>query len=175
MLLVAPIVAAPAGHAEVVYLPPHEKAFHTDGGPTLVVGHRDEQIDKVPPLNASGTVRELFVSGVAYSSVDSGGGELEVGYHVGCAVELTGSSGRGSVTSGPGGFSVGVVPGQVADVELIKKKIESGVPGQVVYHDVHLVINGCIGPAVIRQYTQIQAKSNDIDEYGVVYGDPLWI
>ncbi|MGI5216850.1 MspA family porin [Nocardia sp. CA-290969] len=175
-LIVAPIVAAPAGNAEVVYLPPHEKTFHSEGGPTFVVGHRNETINKVLPLNASGTVREVFLSGEAYSSVDwGGGGDLRVGYHVGCAVELNNASAHGSATSTSGSISVGIGPGQVADVELMKKKIVSDVPGRLIYHDVHLVVNGCIGPAVIRQYAEIQMKSDKVDEVGVVYGDPLWI
>lgn len=175
-VLISLVSTAPGVHAEVVYMAPHEKIFAAEGGPAFVVGHSGETVNKVPPLNASGTVREVFVSGTAYSSVgEGGGGELHVGYHVGCAVELTGASGGAGVTYDSPGYSIGIAPGEVADVPLVDKDIVPGVPGRVVYHDVHLVINGCIGPAVIRQYTEIQMKSDAVDERGVVYGDPLWI
>ncbi|WP_328387274.1 MspA family porin [Nocardia sp. NBC_00416] len=170
------IVVAPSANAEIVYMAPHEKTFQSADGPTFVVGNTGETVNKVPPLNASGTVREVFLSGTAYSSVDAGsGGELQVGYHVGCAVELTGGSGGAGVTAESPGYTVGIEPGEVIDVPLVDKEIVPGVPGRVVYHDVHLVVNGCIGPAVIRQYTEIQMKSDAVDERGVVYGDPLWI
>ncbi|MEU4314356.1 MspA family porin [Nocardia sp. NPDC024068] len=172
----ASLAAAPAGNAEVVSLPPHEKTFQSVDGPVFVVGHRDELVDKVPPLNLAGTVREVFLSGVAYSSVDSGaGGELHVGYHVGCWAEFTGASAGTGTTQESLGLEVSVLPGQVVDVPLVEKTIVPGVPGRVAYHDVHLVINGCIGPAVVRQYAEIQMKSDAVDERGVVYGDPLWI
>ncbi|MGW0180296.1 MspA family porin [Nocardia sp. NPDC003345] len=172
----ASLAAAPAGHAEVVSLAPHEKTFQSAGGPVFVVGSRDELVNKVPPLNLSGAVREVFLSGVAYSSVDSGaGGELEVGYHVGCWAEFTGANLGTGTTQESLGLDVSVLPGQVVEAPLVEKTIVPGVPGRIVYHDVHLVINGCIGPAVVRQYARIQMKSDAVDEQGVVYGDPLWI
>lgn len=176
LAVVASVATAPAGNAEVVSLPPHEKSFQSADGPVFVVGSRDELVNKVPPLNLAGTVREVFLSGVAYSAVDTGeGGELHVGYHVGCWAEFTGANAGTGTTQESLGLDVSVLPGQVVDVPLVEKTIVPGVPGRVSYHDVHLVINGCIGPAVVRQYAEIQMKSDAVDERGVVYGDPLWI
>lgn len=178
--------AAPVS-AEVVPMAPHEKTFTSPDGPTFVLGHQDELIDKVPPLNASGAVREVFISESAYTRSDSAsGGTLMVGYHVGCAVELSGASVGESPTAyiNPSQFgqtdlgptvSVNVAPGSVKDVPLIKKDAVKGVPARVNLRDVHLVINGCIGPAVVRQYAVMQLHTDELDDMGVVYGDPLWI
>lgn len=168
-------------------MPPHEKTFASPGGPTFVVGSEGESIDKVPPLNASGTVREVFISGSSYTRSDApSGGTLAVGYHVGCAVELQG----GAVGVGPNAYlnpglldqedlgptvSVNVGPGSVSDVPLLTKEVVSGVPARIMMRDVHLVVNGCIGPAVVRQYTLMQLHTDSLDDIGVVYGDPLWI
>ncbi|WP_084513470.1 MspA family porin [Nocardia mikamii] len=51
----------------------------------------------------------------------------------------------------------------------------SGVPARIVMRDIHLVVNGCIGRAVVRQYTLMQLHTDSLDDVGVVYGDPLWI
>lgn len=166
---------------------PHEKTFTSPGGPTFVVGSQDELINKVPPLNASGGVREVFVSGSAYTRSDApSGGTLMVGYHVGCAVELQG----GGAGLGPTAYlnpgmlsqedlgptvSVNVAPGSVSDVPLLKKDAVSGVPARINMRDIHLVVNGCIGPAVVRQYALMQLHTDSLDDVGVVYGDPLWI
>ncbi|MEU6560476.1 MspA family porin [Nocardia nova] len=168
-------------------MPPHEKTFTSPGGPTFVVGSQDESINKVPPLNVSGTVREVFVSGSSYTRSDApSGGTLMVGYHVGCAVELQG----GAVGLGPTAYldpgmysqedlgpsvQVNVAPGSVSDVPLLKKEAVTGVPARITMRDIHLVVNGCIGPAVVRQYTLMQLHTDSLDDVGVVYGDPLWI
>lgn len=173
---------APPAVAEVVNMAPHELTFESPDGPTFVVGSSGESIDKVPPLNAAGTVREVYISGSSYTSSPASG-TLSVGYHVGCAVDLQGiNAGIGpdlDETPDPTDLglnaSVSVRPGSIADVQLAKKDVVPGANARINMRDIHLVINGCIGPAVIRQYTMMQVYTDQVSDMGVVYGDPLWI
>ncbi|MFC8525774.1 MspA family porin [Nocardia sp. NPDC057227] len=173
---------APPALAEVVNLAPHELTFESPDGPTFVVGSSDESIDKVPPLNAAGTVREVYISGSSYTRSPAAG-TLAVGYHVGCAVDLQGiNAGIGPDDDGDPDWtdigltaSVSVRPGTIAEVPLAKKDVVAGASARINMRDVHLVINGCIGPAVIRQYTTMQVYTDQISDMGAVYGDPLWI
>ncbi|MEV0358065.1 MspA family porin [Nocardia sp. NPDC050697] len=176
------IAFAPAATAEVVNLAPHELTFESPDGPTFVVGSTGESIDKVPPLNAAGTVREVYISGSSYTQSPASG-SLSVGYHVGCAVDLQGlgfgigpdDDGNPDITDLGFNASVSVTPGKVAEVQLAKKDVVPGASARINMRDIHLVINGCVGPAVIRQYTLMQVYTDQISDMGVVYGDPLWI
>lgn len=173
---------APAAAAEVVNLAPHELTFESPDGPTFVVGSTGESIDKVPPLNAAGTVREVFLSGSSYTRSPVAG-TLSVGYHVGCAVDLQGMNfgigpdydGTPDPTDLGPTASISVLPGTVAEVPIAKKDVVPGASARINMRDIHLVINNCIGPAVIRQYTMMQVYTDQISDMGVVYGDPLWI
>lgn len=70
-------------------MPSHEKTFASPIGGNIMVGNKDETINRLAPLNMVGTTREALVTSVAYGQIDAAaGGKLKVGYHVGCAVTI---------------------------------------------------------------------------------------
>ncbi|MEV4128572.1 MspA family porin [Nocardia sp. NPDC049707] len=78
-----------SAQAEVISMPSHEKSFASPIGGDIMVGSRDETINRIAPLNMVGTTREAFVTTTAYGQINAAAtGKLKVGYHVGCAVTI---------------------------------------------------------------------------------------
>ncbi len=76
-----------------------------------------------------------------------------------------------SASIGPS-FSVNLAPGQVVDLPLGKKQLE-GPKAYVTNRDVHVKIDGCVGPAAIRAYTVVAAESSEANDSVAVYGAPI--
>ncbi|ATL66979.1 MspA family porin [Nocardia terpenica] len=182
---------APAAHAEVQRMPPHEKTFASAFG-TFTVGTTNETVDRIPPLNMVATTREALVGYVSYGRVNGGaGGALKTGYHVGCAVTIQNGSmafnpqpslGFGGSPTMPNGslllsptVAVNVAPGEVKEVAVAEKALIPNQVVQTVIRDFHIVVNGCTGPVTIRQFTYLFAKSPQVDDSGAVFGDPTWL
>jgi hypothetical protein len=169
----------------------------------LTVGQQDEQADRVLPLNGIGTTREVFVTNQAYGSVGGSGSHLEgvvlrTGYNIGCAVDLTTINLGATVSLGftPGTiinadlptptvgadlgptasiaptFSVTLEPGKVVDIPLGEKPLQ-GPKAFITSRNAHIHIDGCTGPASIRSYTIMAAKSAEADDSVAVYGAPI--
>ncbi|MBF6171643.1 MspA family porin [Nocardia blacklockiae] len=199
------IAGAPNGSAEVLPLPSHEDSVAMADGWQLRVGHRDEVTDRVLPLNGIGTTREVFATNQAYGSIGGSGTALQgvvlrTGYHVGCAVDLKTVTLGASVTAGftPGiqinpsiptptvgatlgptasvapKFDVTLQPGKIVDLPTGEKPLE-GTRAFITTRNAHVHVDGCLGPASIRSYTIIAAKSAEVDDSVAVYGDPVAI
>lgn len=186
---VLPILASPA-HADMIVMAPHEASYVSPNGVTFTVGNRNEVINRIAPLNMLATSREALVSSVSYGRLDGGdGGKIMVGYHVGCAVNL--SSGTVGVEpdvyvdsnsdNAVDDLNVGPVatvelgPGEIVDVPIAEKKMVPGDTISLGVRDFHLTVNSCVGPVNIRQYTYVIFESTKADDSGAVFGDPIWL
>ncbi|MEI7913738.1 MAG: MspA family porin [Mycobacteriaceae bacterium] len=156
----------------------------------MTVGGRDEVQRGVPPLTTAISTREYQVSGTFTGSLKgpAGGpaqGVLEVGYQIGCGIEMT--TGNGVIVSGNaggaaglgigilpngndleipslgasigGGVAVSLKPGLVNIVPITKKTFAGTAPW-VGIHNFRIKIDGCVGESFIRSYATL-AKSND--------------
>jgi len=180
--------APPADDGTVASTPPI-----TDTSPDgwiMTVGGRDEVQLPVPPLTTAISTREYQVSGKFIGSLKgpSGGpakGVLEVGYQIGCGIEMT--TGNGVIVSGNmagaagvgvgilsngtdleipslganigGGVAVSLKPGLVNIVPVTRKTFVGTAPW-VGIHRFRIKIDGCVGQSFIRSYATL-AKSND--------------
>ncbi|WP_216895162.1 MspA family porin [Nocardia alni] len=193
----------PVAHADTFQIKPREQSVTMPDGWSLTVGQHDEQANRVLPLNGIGTTREVFVTNQSYGSVGGSGSTLkgvvlQSGYQLGCAVDLTSVTLGASVTlgvvpslavgPGPTGpllsgtlgpmaqvaptFSVTLAPGKVVDAPLGQKALE-GPKAFITSRNAHIHIDGCAGPASIRSYTIMAAKSAEADDSVAVYGDPI--
>lgn len=177
-------------------MPSHEKTFASPIGGNIMVGSRDETINRIAPLNMVGTTREALVTSVAYGRIDAAaGGKLRIGYHVGCAVTIgTGTLGAtpdivipiplnqeaedfdSAILLNPNPVvTINLTPGEVADVPLAEKGMLPGKLIQTVVRDYHIKVNTCTGPVTLRQYTYVTATSPETDDMGAVFGDPTWL
>ncbi|MGI5216458.1 MspA family porin [Nocardia sp. CA-290969] len=191
--------------AEVVRLPGHEQSITTPDGWNITVGHRDEVVNRVVPLNGIGSTREVFATNQAFGELGGSGTPLagvvlKTGYHLGCAVNITGVTLGATVSAGisPGivitpsipmptvganigpslsvapSFSVALAPGQVVDLPL-GEKVLAGPEAFITNRDAHVKIDGCVGHASIRSYAIIAAKSAAADDSVAVYGNPVTV
>jgi len=181
--------APPADDGKVASTPPI-----TDKSPDgwiMTVGGRDEVQLPVPPLTTAISTREYQVSGTFTGSLKGPGGGpakgvLEVGYQIGCGIDMT--TGNGVIVSGniggAAGIGVGIRPSDGNDFEIpsiganigggvavslkpglvnilpVTRKTFVGTAPWVGIHKFRIKIDGCVGESFIRSYATL-AKSND--------------
>jgi hypothetical protein len=186
---------APAADGQVPSNPP--ATLQTPDGWTLGLGAKDESQVPVAPLTTAASSREYLSSGIFVGSLigpEQPRGELEVGYEIGCGIDMSTSNGvtmAGSagvtpslgttalipgVTTGilplistpvNGVLSVGLKPGLVIVVPVIKKEFKGASPW-VMISNFHVKIDGCVGQSFIRSYatlTRITDQSDVILSY----------
>ncbi|WP_052373293.1 MspA family porin [Nocardia otitidiscaviarum] len=204
-LIASAVLGAPvAGAADIEALPPHERVFASPIG-SFTVGHKDESVHRIPPLNQVGTTREALVSNTVYGRIDGGAtGTLVAGYHVGCAVNLnngalglnssiypddvlpdvgTGGTNPIPYLNGQTGIQTYVAPvltatlapGEVKEVKLTEKQVVPGDTAWAITRDFHIIVNSCTGPVSIRSYSYMRVTSTLVDDSGGVFGDPTWL
>ena len=180
--------APPADDGRVASTPPI-----TDTSPdgwTMTVGGQNEVQLPVPPLTTAISTREYQVSGTFIGSLKGPGGGpakgvLEVGYQIGCGIDMT--TGNGVIVSGNmagaagvgvgilsngndlevpslganigGGVAVSLKPGLVNILPVTRKTFVGTAPW-VGIHKFRIKIDGCVGESFIRSYATL-AKSND--------------
>ena len=180
--------APPADDGKVASTPPI-----TDTSPDgwiMTVGGQNEAQLPVPPLTTAISTREYQVSGTFTGSLKGPGGGpakgvLEVGYQIGCGIDMT--TGNGVIVSGNmagtagvgvgilpngndleipslganigGGVAVSLKPGLVNIVPVTRKTFVGTAPW-VGIHKFRIKIDGCVGESFIRSYATL-AKSND--------------
>ncbi len=174
-------------------------------GWTLTVGAKDEFIKPVAPLTTALSSRDYEVRGVFNGSAvgPDGGGEapegvLEVGYQIGCGIDMSTSNGvslTGSVGVTPsigllgidsngigidgvapvlstpvsGGIAIGLKPGIVNIVPVSKKEYEGADPW-VSINGFHIKIDGCVGESFIRSYAVLTRSTKVSDAIQAYYG-----
>ena len=180
--------APPADDGKVASTPPI-----TDTSPDgwiMTVGGQNEVQRPVPPLTTAISTREYQVSGTFTGLLKGPGGGpakgvLEVGYQIGCGIDMT--TGNGVIVSGNmggaagvgvgilsngtdleipslganigGGVAVSLKPGLVNIVPVTRKTFVGTAPW-VGIHKFRIKIDGCVGESFIRSYATL-AKSND--------------
>ncbi|GAS92942.1 MspA family porin [Mycolicibacterium brisbanense] len=167
-------------------------SVHTPDGWFLTLGAMDEAQVPVPPLTTAVSSREYLASGTFTGTLAGPGdpqGLLEVGYEIGCGVDMSTSNGvtmAGSAgltpsigLSGPVGalpttmvpvlgtpvngvITVGLKPGIIIVVPVDKKEFKSARPW-IMISNFHVKIDGCVGQSFIRSYATLTRKTDDSD------------
>jgi hypothetical protein len=128
--------------------------YNTPDGWSLALGAKDESQVPVAPLTTAASSREYLSRGTFVGSLNGPGlprGNLEVGYEIGCAIDMSTSNGvtmAGSAAVNPGvgfpltgGFiplvtvpmngvlTVGLKPGLLIVVPIVKESSRVQIPG----------------------------------------------
>jgi MspA len=165
---------------------------NTPDGWTLTLGARDESQVPVHPLTTALSSREYLVSGTFTGSLigpEEPRGLLEVGYEIGCGIDMSTSNGvtlagSSGITpsvgvSGPFGalptailplvatpvngvITVGLKPGLVIVVPVDKKDFKSPAPW-IMISNFHVKIDGCVGQSYIRSYATLTRETDQSD------------
>jgi len=196
-----PIAAAavdpgPAGPPPIDGAPPIDDGTVVSGPPatlkatdgvTLTISASDEIQMPVPPLTTAISTREYVVGGVFRGSITGSAapkGVLEVGYQIGCGIDMGTGPGvllganlganaslgvigvDGSLIpipnagiTGGGNVTVALKPGIVNTVPVTKKPFVGDAP-RVSIRNFRVKIDGCVGESFIRSYA-ILARSTD--------------
>jgi MspA len=164
----------------------------TPDGWTLALGAKDEAHVPVHPLTTALSSREYLSSGIYVASLNGpqpAQGELEVGYEIGCGIDMSTSNGvtmsgasgitpsLGTTALLPGSaagllpiistpvngvLSVGLKPGLVIIVPVVQKQFRSSNPW-VMISNFHMKIDGCVGQSFIRSYATLTRSTEQSD------------
>lgn len=186
----APPGAAPATDGKVRSAEP--ATVHTPDGWLLTLGAKDEAQVPVPPLTTAVSSREYRASGTFIASLVGPGqaqGLFEVGYEIGCGVDMSTSNGvtmAGSAGLTPsvgatvpvgaapttvvpvigtpvnGVITVGLKPGIIIVVPVAKKEFKSAQPW-IMISNFHVKIDGCVGQSFIRSYATLTRRTDESD------------
>ncbi|MGB3484566.1 MAG: MspA family porin [Mycobacterium sp.] len=166
----------------------------TPDGWDLAVSAKDEIQLPVAPLTTATSSREYMVAGTftgdvtGSGSASLSGGTLEVGYQIGCGinvsqVRLIGSTGIGTsgsaLTGGliptgvsfptTGTFEIHVNPGTVTTATVTKKTFKEA-PVRVTLKDIHIKVDGCAGQSFLRSYAILTNSTAEADDTVAYYG-----
>lgn len=186
--------AEPVSAASGDVLPPGTPArVTTPDGWTLALGAKDERQIPVAPLTTAISSREYLSSGIFAASLvgpDAPRGMLEVGYEIGCGIDMSTSNGFSMANGtgvapsigaelpiGPGQppvviplvtgtynnvVSVGLKPGFVVVVPVVRKEFKGANPW-IMISDFHIKIDGCVGQSFIRSYSTLTRITDESD------------
>ncbi len=173
---------------------PEEVTTAPDGS-RLAISARDETQEPIAPLTTAISTREYAVGGVFNGKLEGAGAEpegvFEVGYQIGCGIDMLGSNGvslTGTAGVSPsigfigldfpnvvadgilpgiagtfnGAVTVGLKPGVINVVPVTKKEYKGDEPW-VSIKNFRVKIDGCVGESFIRSYATL-TKSTDEGE-----------
>ncbi|WP_275997193.1 MspA family porin [Mycolicibacterium psychrotolerans] len=194
----APVDAPPEG---AVVSPPPATTTSPDGW-TLTVGAKDETQKIIAPLTTAISSREYEVGGVFTASMSGPDedapprGSLEVGYQIGCGIDMSTSNGvslTGTAGINPsigilgtdvispfpegvlpgiggnlgGGITIGLKPGIINMVKVTEKQFIGAEPW-VMVSGFRIKIDGCVGESFIRSYA-VLTRSTDVSDAVLAY------
>ncbi|KRE34737.1 MspA protein [Mycobacterium sp. Soil538] len=194
----APVDAPPEG---AVVSPPPATTTSPDGW-TLSVGAKDETQKIIAPLTTAISSREYEVGGVFTASMSGPDedapprGSLEVGYQIGCGIDMSTSNGvslTGTAGINPsigilgtdvispfpegvlpgiggnlgGGITIGLKPGIINMVKVTEKQFIGAEPW-VMVSGFRIKIDGCVGESFIRSYA-VLTRSTDVSDAVLAY------
>jgi len=198
-----PPEGAPVDDGRVESSPP--KTTNSPDGWTLTVSARDETQRVTAPLTTAISTREYEVGGIYSGSLvgpeegDEGAeGTLEVGYQIGCGIDMSTSNGvslTGTVGMNPsigvigtdiispfpegivpgvgtnigGGVTVGLKPGLINTIPVSKKQFKGANPW-IMVDGFHIKIDGCVGESFIRSYAFLTRSTEMSDAVAAWYG-----
>lgn len=161
-------------------------------GRTLTVAAKDETQLPVAPLTTSLSARDWLVGGT-FTGATTGsvaGGTLDVGYQIGCGVEMdkvklnggltgvlgnTNFGGAGVIlppslaVQGLGQIEVLPRPGTITNVSVTKKTFK-GTSARVTVRDIHIKVDNCVGASSLRSYAILTSSNTDDDDIVAYYG-----
>jgi len=189
---VAPVEAVPpVDDGKVVSSPPATTT--APDGTTLTISAKDETQMTVAPLTTAISSRAYVVGGVFRGSItgvdETPEGVLQVGYEIGCGIDM--STGGGVLLGGNGGLNaslgyfgldfegtladgvvpgfggqlggsvtVGLKPGIINNVPVTKKRFKGSDPW-VSISSFRITIDGCVGESFIRSYATITRSTDE--------------
>jgi hypothetical protein len=184
----------PIDEGRVVSGPP--ATMNASDGVTLTVSASDEIQKPIPPLTTAISTREYEVGGVfrgAISGSAASKGVLEVGYQIGCGIDMGTGPGvllggniganasfgyfyigelipapNAGVTAG-GNIAVSLKPGIVNTVPVTKKQFAGDAP-RVAIRSFRVRIDGCVGESFIRSYAILVRSTDERDTILAWYG-----
>ena len=185
----APVAAAetarPVDDGKVASTPP--ATTKAPDGATLTISAKDETQMPAPPLTTAISTREYIVGGVYNGTVkgseETPEGIFEVGYQIGCGIDMSTGGGvllnangganasigyfgldfLGTLPDGlvpgvgaqlGGGVTVGLKPGIINIVPVTKKEYKGAEPW-VSISNFRVKIDGCVGESFIRSYATL--------------------
>lgn len=198
-----PEAAPPVDDGRVVSPPP--QVTKTPDGWTLTLSAKDETQTPSAPLTTALSSREYVVGGtyngllVGPGDAAEPGGTIEVGYQIGCGIDMSTSNGvslTGTAGLNPsigvigtdiisplpegivpglganigGGVTVGLKPGIINVVPVTKKEFEGAEPW-VMISNFHVKIDGCVGQSFIRSYAFLTRSTKMSDAILAYYGE----
>jgi len=186
----APDAAPPADNGAIASEPPG--IAKTLDGRTLTVAGKDETLLPIPPLTTSLGARDWLAGGTFTGATtgDVAGGTLEVGYQIGCGMEMDKYKLNGGLTGilgntnfggagvilppsvslqAQGQFEVEPRPGTITNVTVDKKDFK-GTSARVTVRDIHIKVDNCIGASSLRSYAILTSSATDDDDVVVYYG-----
>jgi hypothetical protein len=194
--------AAPVDDGRVESSPP--AITYTPDGWTLTLSAKDETQRVMPPLTTAVSSREYQVGGTFNGSLtgpeEDGApmGTLEVGFQIGCGIDMSTSNGvtlTGSVGLTPslglggvdvvsplpeglipvastpvtGGMAIAMKPGLV-NVVPVSKKAFKGFDPWILVDGFRIKIDGCVGESFIRSYAFLTRSTDLSDAVTAWYG-----
>ena len=190
----------PVDDGKVVSSPPATTV--APDGWTLKLSAKDEKQAPIAPLTTAISTREYEVGGVFNGELTGGettpAGVFEVGYQIGCGIDMSTSNGvslTGTAGINPsigyfgfdfpgvlpdglapaiganvsGAVTVGLKPGIINTVPVTKKKFESATPW-VSITGFRSKIDGCVGESFIRSYAILTKSDKSGDAILSWYG-----
>ena len=203
-LVTAPVAAqAPAPDDGRVESPPPQITDTPDGW-TLTLSGRDETQRANAPLTTALSSRAYTVGGTFDGTVrgpdfpEEPHGTIEVGYQVGCGIDMSTSNGvtmTGTVGITPslglggvdiesplpeglvpvvstpvtGGIAIGLKPG-IINIVPVTKKNYTGFDPWVMISNFQIKIDGCVGQSFIRSYAFLTRSTKTSDAILAWYG-----
>lgn len=210
----AELLAAPVDPAAAAVPPPVDGVIasappatsRSPDGWTLTVGAKDEVLRTIHPLTTAVSSRDYEVSGVFNGTLTGPDGDaeeephgvLEVGYQIGCGIDMSTSNGvslTGTAGATPGlsllgieagslpvdaiaptlltpvagGIVIGLKPGIINIVPVDKKEFKGADPW-VSVSGFRVKIDGCVGESFIRSYAVLTRSTDISDAIQAYYG-----
>lgn len=164
-----------AGGAAAERLPNGFKKVTGIDGTVLQVWRTGEYAFAQPSQANNGAGRSARVSGTYTAKVSAGGGNVEVGYLVGCQVNLGAleagvSAGISSTPSLAGSISLPLAPGEIKAVSVDNKDFKNKVVS-LQFSGVEIDVQSCGGYAQARSYVKVLAAKGYNTDEGTVNGD----
>lgn len=153
----------------------------TEDGQTLTVAAANEMQLPVPPLTTALSSRDWLV-GATFTGTITGpasGGTLEVGYQIGCGIEMNqirlGGTVGGTINFTSvalpisGVIDVRMRPGTVVNAVVMEKEFE-GTTTRVIAKDIHIGVDGCVGTSSLRSYAVLTSSTANTEDIVAYYG-----
>lgn len=174
-----------AGHAEAQKLAPGYKYVTGLDGEKVELWRKDETGLKVGNPSNNPLARDMLLSGTFTAKGSSGvGGNLSVGYIIGCQVDISGITvgfGGGLNISAPvvsfnGGISIPIKPGQVAILGSITDKdlSDKGV-ASIQLSNLLVQLPACGGYAAARSWATVTAAKGYSPKDGTLNGSGTYM